>query len=99
MEYTAVTNELNYDLCAIEKAIYMLKIANVQLREATRRNLSQTVIRYFEDKNEVYAENRQSLLEEINLDFYAVYNAAVKGFERAKADLWQEFKKCIQTAN
>lgn len=93
MEYTAVTNELNYDLCAIEKAIYMLKIANVQLREATRRNLSQTVIRYFEDKNEVYAENRQSLLEEINLDFYAVYDAAVKGFDRAKADLWQEFKK------
>ena len=90
MIFTPLTIEHNKDLCALESTILMLKIANMQYRKASQ-TCSEGTIRYFEEKNDVYAELRSDIFAEIWEDYYLDELNFSKKLELATNCLWRKF--------
>lgn len=92
MNFTPLTDEHNKDLCALESTILMLKIANMQYRRA-QECCSEGTIRYFSEKNDVYAELREGIYSEIWEDYYLDELNFSKRLELSKNSLWRKFQR------
>ena len=92
MIFTPLTSEHNRELCALESTILMLKIANMQYRKATE-TCSEGTIRYFEEKNDVYAELRSDIYAQIWEDYYLDELNFSKKLELAQNSLWRKFQR------
>lgn len=99
MNYTAISTELNDELCYLETSNYMVSLANKQMREARKRGTDERVVQFFDEKNEVYAQDRQNLISEIYYDYAKKFQSNTKKFEKAKEKLWDEFKKSYPNCN
>ena len=94
MDFLAISDNQNRDLCALESAIYMLKIANMQYQRAKNSQCSPQTIDYFDRKNTVYKEYRENILSEICEDwFYDEANQLGK-LRKVTNEFWQVFTSC-----
>lgn len=93
VDYTALSDNMNIDLCALESATYMLSIANKQYRMACERNLDRKVIDFFSDKVSVYSEYRENLFNDIHYDMLSLKTTLFNRMIDDKRILWNEFKK------
>lgn len=91
MIYTPLTDDYNKDLCALESTIFMLKIANMQYRQACK-NCSKGTISYFQDKNDAYSELREDIYNQIWDDYYLDELNHEKRLELSKNSLWRKFE-------
>ena len=93
MDYTAISDVLNVDLCAIESATLMLELANRQYRTAQQQNASEQVLKYFAEKNEVYRDYREELCSDVQTNYHSYKRQIETSYSQLKEELWEEFKK------
>ena len=93
MDFLAISDNQNRDLCALESAIYMLKIANSQYQRAKDSQCSPQTIDYFDRKNTVYKEYRENILSEICEDWFYDEQNQVHKLRTATSKFWEVFTK------
>lgn len=99
VDYTALSDNMNIDLCSLESATYMLSLANKQYRLSCERNLDRKVIDFFSEKVSVYSEYRENLFNDIHYDMLSLKTSLFNRMIDDKRILWNEFKKAYPESN